>query len=242
MEEFNNGKPEELTPQEAVQADELKENVETILNTAVEVIKNPMGFFSNMSKDGGFKDPLIFMVAMGVVTGCVRVILSIFGLGYAGSFIGALFSIIVVPIFLTIIGFLAAALFYIVWKIMGSKESYETAYRCIAYASAITPIVALISPFPFIGVIAGNVWSMYVMVAASISCHKVENKKAWLVFGILCVVLCVSAVKAENTAKQLNADMEKWEEEFGDMSPEEAGLMFGNFLKGVEQSQEEVAK
>ena len=244
MEEYNNSN-EELTPQkpQSQTQDEIKEKVETILNTAVEVIKDPVGFFSRMNKDGGFKDPLIFMVAMGVVTGCVRVILSVFGLGYATSFLGALLSILVVPIFLAVIGFLAAALFYIVWKIMGSKESYETSYRCIAYASAITPIIALVSPFPYIGAIAGNLWSMYVMVAASISVHKIENKKAWLVFGVLCLVLCISAVKTERVAHDMEVEMERWEEDFGDMSPEEAGKLFGDFMKGVEQSNtEEAAK
>ncbi|MBN1493979.1 MAG: YIP1 family protein [Candidatus Omnitrophica bacterium] len=238
MEENKNQGNEEVTPSEGVNQEEIKKNVETILNTAVEVIKNPMGFFASMKKDGGFKDPLIFMAAMGVVTGCVRVILSIFGLGYTSSFVTALFSIVVVPVFLVVVGFLAAALFYILWKIMGSKESYETAYRCVAYASAITPIVTLISPIPYIGVIAGNVWSMYVMVTASIGAHAIENKKAWIVFGILCLVLCISAVNAERAAKEMTAKMEKWEQEFGDMSPEEAGKVFGDFLKGVEQSKQ----
>lgn len=242
MEELNKGN-EELSPQEpqSQKQEEIKEHVETILNTAVEVIRDPVGFFSRMNKDGGFKDPLIFMVAMGVITGCVRVILSVFGLGYTTSFLGALLSIIVVPIFLAIIGFLAAALFYIVWKIMGSKESYETSYRCIAYASAITPIIAFVSPFPYLGAIAGNLWSMYVMVAASISVHNIENKKAWLVFGVLCLLLCISAVKTEKATHDMEVEMQQWEEEFGDMSPEEAGKLFGNFMKGVETSKTEKA-
>jgi len=216
--------------------EELKENVESILNTAVEVIKNPAGFFAGMNKTGGFKDPLIFMVAMGVVTGCVRIILSLFGLGYTSSFLAALFQVILVPLFVGVLGFLAAALFYIVWKIMGSKESYETAYRCIAYSSAITPIVSLISPIPYLGAIAGNVWSMYIMVTASMVVHLIDKKKSWIVFGVLCFVLCVSAINTERAAQDMAQKMERWEKEYGKMTPEEAGKVFGDFIKGVEQS------
>jgi hypothetical protein len=235
MEEMKNenGEKKQLM---GIPEDEIKENVESILNTAVEVIKNPAGFFAGMKKTGGFKDPLIFMVAMGVVTGCVRIILSLFGLGYTGSFVGALFSVIVVPLFVAVFGFLAAALFYIVWKVMGSKESYETAYRCIAYASAITPIVSLVGPVPYIGAIAGNLWSMYIMVTASMTVHSIEKKKAWIVFGALCFVLSVSAINTERAAHEMAQKMERWEQEFGDMSPEEAGKVFGDFIKGVDQS------
>lgn len=33
--------------------------------TALEVIKNPVGFYKKMTKTGGFISPLIFMVVMG---------------------------------------------------------------------------------------------------------------------------------------------------------------------------------
>ncbi|MBW1933056.1 MAG: hypothetical protein JRI56_08600 [Deltaproteobacteria bacterium] len=64
----------------------IEKNITAILNTVVKVITNPVGFFRSMPKTGGFVEPLIFMLSIGVVAGIVRATLAIVGLGFAVSF------------------------------------------------------------------------------------------------------------------------------------------------------------
>ena len=52
--------------------------------------------------------------------------------------------IIFMPIAVAIGSFIGGAILFIIWKLMGSQEDYETAYRCGAYLMALAPITAII--------------------------------------------------------------------------------------------------
>jgi hypothetical protein len=123
----------------------------SIVDTVKRVITDPAGFFREMPRQGGFKNPLIFLVVMSVVTALVGVLLSLVGLAGPGATFGAaLASIIIVPIFAAIFGFVGAAILFILWKVLGSEESYETAYRCGAYMAAISPITSVLGAIPYL--------------------------------------------------------------------------------------------
>ena len=156
----------------------MKENIASILNTMKEVIINPAGFFKKMPKGGGFIEPIIFVASMGVIMGAINLVLSIVGLGFAPSFGMALLYVVIMPVFAVIFGFVGAAILFVIWRIMGSQESYETAYRCGAYASAITPVTTIIGVVPYLGGIAGIVWMAYITVSASIEVHGIKPKIA----------------------------------------------------------------
>ncbi|MCH8867670.1 MAG: YIP1 family protein [Proteobacteria bacterium] len=128
--------------------------VEQIPGMAINVITNPVGFYQGMPKSGGLIDPLIFMVVLTVVAGVLSAILSLFGLGMAGAMFGGLMTIILAPVFVVIFGFVGAAIAYVIWKMMGSQENFETAFRCIAYAAAIAPVTAVLNLIPYLGSLA----------------------------------------------------------------------------------------
>src|SRR4030042_2812457 len=115
-------------------------NLTRIRDTAIKVLTSPSEFFREMPKTGGFVEPLIFMVVMGVIGGLIHSIFSIIGLRVASGMAMGAASIILLPIVIGIFGFVGAAILFIIWKIMGSQEPYETAYRCAAYISDLTPI------------------------------------------------------------------------------------------------------
>jgi len=213
--------------------------VSLILNTVKEVITNPTGFFKEMPKSGGFGEPLIFMVAMGVVSALVGVVLSIFGLGFTGTFNMALVSILLVPILTAIFGFVGAAILFIIWKILGSQESYETAYRCGAYMTTITPITAVINAIPYLGIIISLAWAMFLIVTASTEVHKIKTNTAWIVFGILFLLMGLMSISSQCAARKMLKGMAPWAEKVENMdkmSPEEAGKAMGDFLKGLQKS------
>ena len=159
--------------------------------TAIKVVTSPAVFFKQMPKTGGFGEPLVFMMVMGLVAGIVNAVLSFIGL-HIGVGIGmALASLIIYPLVGAVLGFIGAAIVFVIWKLMGSRESYETAYRCMAYLAALWPITTAINVVPYIGMLIVIAIWVYYYVIASIETHKISSRRAWLVFGIIGAVLVV---------------------------------------------------
>jgi hypothetical protein len=207
------------------------------------VITNPVRFFRQMPKTGGYLAPLIFMVLIGVVGGLLLTILALFGLGRGGVLTG-LAAVVLMPLMMAIFSFLGAAILFIFWKILGSGESFETAYRCSAYASAIMPVTVVLQVVPYLGSVLGLAWMTCLMVVASTEVHRIAAKKAWIAFGIVGGLLILSNLSVEIAGRKMMHGMKTWGRQTGldnldDMAPEEAGKAIGQFLKGIGQAAEE---
>ena len=127
-------------------------NFAAMPQTAVQVVTAPAEFFKSMPKTGGFVEPLVFAAIMGFIAGIIHALINILGLSYAYvGFAESLAMIIVVPIVVVICSFIGAAIIFVIWKLMGSQENYETSYRCGAYLMALAPIIAIISIIPYVG-------------------------------------------------------------------------------------------
>ncbi len=226
---------------------ENKNVVQGIMDTAMQVVSKPVEFFKSMPRTGGFGDPLVFAVALGVVSGVLRGVLGLVHLGGAFGIGAAMRAIIVTPIAVLIGGFIGAAIMFVIWKLMGSNESYETAYRCGAYISAISPIAVLAGIVPYVGALVGIAWGLYLVVTASVEVHKIAARTAWLVFGILAGIFVLASVSSQLAARKMQRAMSGWSSQMGsqmnkagkEMTPEEAGRAAAAFMKGM---QEEAAK
>ena len=236
-----------------------KSPVQGIIDTVQKVILNPIEFYRGMAKTGGFVEPLIFAVVLGVVTGVIQAILGFFHFGSVAGGIMALGAIVMTPIIVAIFGFVGAAIVFVIWKLMGSNESYETAYRCGAYASAISPIAAVAGLIPWVGGLVGLAWMTYLLVTASVEVHKLPAKKSWMVFGIIAAVFALMSLSGQVAARKAQRSMAGFQREMEkmgasgdkDMTPEEAGKAAGNaaaaFVKAMQeqaakQAQEQKAK
>ncbi|RLB38599.1 MAG: hypothetical protein DRH12_12665 [Deltaproteobacteria bacterium] len=220
----------------------LNEFVKDIPSIAIRVMTNSATFFREMPKAGGFMEPIVFAAAMGLASGIASAILAIFGLGYVHSFLGAISYIILMPIVAPLFGFIGALILFVIWKILGSQESYETAYRCGAYASAITPITTLLNAIPYIGAVVGLLWMTYVIVVASSEVHRIDRKKAWTVFGIIFIIFAIGSITSQFAARRLERKVEKFKQEMGkefkNLSPEEQKKAAQEFLEQIQKQQE----
>ena len=220
-----------------VQAKQPKQN---IVDTVMAVITKPAEFYRGMAKGGGFGDPLVFAIVMGVIAGVIRAVFGMFHLGMVGSTFAALASIIIVPIAVLIFGFIGAAILFVIWKLMGSNESYEAAYRCGAYATAISPITAVLGIIPYVGALLGMAWMLFLVVTASVEVHKIAAKTAWMVFGIITAIFALMSTCGQLTARRMQRQMGAWPQEFGngkspkDMTPAEAGQAAAGFMKAFQ--------
>ncbi|MBN1365566.1 MAG: YIP1 family protein [Syntrophaceae bacterium] len=189
-------------------------NFAAIPKTALNVVTKPSEFFQSMPKAGGFLEPLVFAVIMGLIGGCIQVVINILGFGpyatYGGSISFRLGSIVFMPIAFAIGSFIGAAILFVIWKLMGSQENYETAYRCGAYLTALVPITAVIGVVPYAGGITNMVIYTFYLVTASVRVHNLPSPKAWLVFGIIGAIIAIIGVSGEYRIRHAAPEINKW--------------------------------
>ncbi len=220
--------------------------ITTIPGRTLKLLLNPAQFFSkDMPKSGGYSEPLVFMVVMALATGLVIAVTAMLGFGPSGVMGMGLIGVIILPVMVAIFGFIGAAILFVIWKIMGSKENFETAYRCMAFSYAYAPVVALLGGVPYLGTLLSAFWPMVLMAIASIHVHGLSRTVSWVVFGILGVLLTLMGLGAEKAGREMEGSVQGWsrqmEEKYGDpdeMTPEEAGRALGEMLKGFKQGQE----
>jgi len=188
-------------------------NVAEIPQTALKVVMSPAAFFREMPKTGGYVEPLIFMVAMGVVSGLLHAVFSFLGLQFKASIGMALGSIVMIPIAIAVMGFVAAAILFAIWKLMGSEEAYETSYRCVAYVSALSPIMTVLNLIPYAGSVLSLGIACYYYVIASVETHGIPARKAWTVFGIIAIVLAVMSLSGQYAARKALVETERLQKE-----------------------------
>ncbi len=209
----------------------------SVVPTTLKVITNPVEFYRSMPRSGGIVEPLAYMILLGIASGLLRCLLGLLGIGLEGVLV-ALGMILIYPILAALFGFIMAGVLFAIWKVLGSEEPFETAYRCGAYMAAIAPVVTLFSIIPYVGTLINLGWTTYLLVVASSEVHRIEARKAWLVFGIIGGLLALTSVSSEMAARRIStkADrLQKQMDQIQDMSPEEAGRKFGEFLKGLEE-------
>lgn len=179
-----------------------------ISSAAIRVLTAPAAFFREMPKSGGFVEPLIFMVAMGVLAGVLQALIALLHLHPVAAAGAGLGAIIVVPIVVAIFGFVGAAILFAIWKTMGSPEPFETAYRCGAYLSALTPITVLLGIVPYLGAVAGLGLTTFYLVVASVEVHKLPAQKSWMVFGIIGAVLALMSLSGQCAARKADSQLQ----------------------------------
>lgn len=215
-------------------------NPNTIINKVKWIITDPSGYFRQMPRSGGFMEPVVFVAIMAVILGIISAVLSLVGASsgvVAGGFLGV---IIFMPIAAVIGAFIGAVILFVIWKLMGSSENYETAFRCQSSVAAIYPIVGIASIIPYVGTILGVAWAAFLMIEASVEVHSRPRKLATTVFGILAALLILTNIAGERASRQMEERMENMGtrfENYEDMSPEEAGRKMGEFLRGMEEAQ-----
>ena len=182
---------------------------QTMSNWAA-VLVNPPKFFTDMERTGGYLEPLVFAVAAGLAAGIVRMVIGLAGWGFYMTTGAALVAIVLTPIFVGIGSFIGGGIFYLIWQAIGSKASFETAYRCAAYVTGIAPVVVLIRLIPYAGGVIALAWGCWLLVVASEKVHGIARNKALVVFGIIFAVLAVLGLVSEYHARHLIYELGNW--------------------------------
>jgi predicted PurR-regulated permease PerM len=124
---------------------------------------------------------------------------------------------------------------------MGSQEEYETAYRCAAYISALTPITCVLGIVPYIGGAVGVALAMYLTIIASIEVHRIPSQKAWLVFGIIGAILILLTITGEISSRRMVREAGKFQKQM-EKTTKEMQKQVEGATKEMQRATEEATK
>ena len=163
----------------------------------VQIVTDPKRFFASMPKSGGYTEPLVYTILISLLTAALFTIFEHFTLS-ALSPLRGLYGVppagisyapfIFIPIQIIAGTFINAAILYVIWLWMGSKESYETAYRSLAYIGSVTVLTMVLSLIPVLGWIVALAYTVWLVVLASEQVHGIPKNLAIKVFGILGII------------------------------------------------------
>ncbi|RME67615.1 MAG: hypothetical protein D6778_03005 [Nitrospirae bacterium] len=160
------------------------------LQTFKEVILSPRKFYSEMERSGGLGQPAGFFFLMVLVGMIINVLGTVFLFGKPVLW-SIPVTILVFTVLIFLIGFGIAFVLCMAWKLLGSKEKYETAFRCFAYSSAISPFTSVIAFVPVVGYAICVAWIVFLLIIASEQVHGIKAVTArafWATIGLLVII------------------------------------------------------
>jgi hypothetical protein len=162
-----------------------------------EVMLRPSDYYRKMPTTGGYSEPLTFAAISYIISGLLTVILirglhigDMYGVDSSEfSFSMLLASVIMTPIAGIIYLLIGAAIFYIIYKLLGGTGSYEGTVRFMSYASAIL----VVSWIPLLNLITW-IYGIYLYIVGGAFVHNVSMGKSTLAIllpYILAILLAI---------------------------------------------------
>lgn len=162
-----------------------------IVQMALYIIVRPADFFRTMPRQGTMAEPLAFAIVLSVVATLISAVLGLVFTHNADVSLAEL--LIVAPGMIVTASMIGAAILMVIWKILGSQQGYGVAFRCTVATLAISPITAVLSFIPMLGLWINVIWTMYLLVVASVEVHGVSKRKAIIAFTIFGAVIAASS-------------------------------------------------
>lgn len=167
------------------------------------LFKSPRRFFSSMEKSGGYGTPVLFALFWFFTATLLELIISHLRpqpvqFGWAVELVWLLAG----PALFLGMGFVAAAIFFVIWHLMGSQQNYQTAFRCWAFTTPLAVVSAILGIVPYLNVL-GLLFGIYLLVIASVETHGIAAKRSWKVWGSICAGLIVLLAASEVARRYL---------------------------------------
>lgn len=163
------------------------------LQTVSMVLTRPTEAFTVMRREGNFLDPVFYALIGGTLGAIVSILFSVIlqaiGMSFGGdglarivgAGVGFFFVLIMVPFFVVIGLFIAAAVFHLCLMIVGgANRSFETTLRVVAYGSGSANLFQMI---PLCGGLIAFIWGIVLDVIGIARAHETTTGRA--LFAVL---------------------------------------------------------
>ena len=222
---------------EKVRWDKLVENTRIFFT-------KPNAIYDNFEKEGGYIEPIVYIVLMNIFGSIILFILSLL------TPLSLIISFLATPLGI-ISTFVTAGILHFIWVFLGSKETYETSFRCIASFAPLMPISSIIYSIPFIGkwIAIFTVPFLYYhfIMLASVNVQNVDEEKAKKVFLTLVLIWIFFAfignIKIsiyQRKVRKMQKEAEKKMEEYQKQMQEYERKMKEMYEKQLQQMQENI--
>ena len=187
--------------------------IKRLIDNTFKLIVKPGQFFRTMPKTGGVLESLVYILLMVWASVLLVAIESFISRGVSANNLAMLLGALVIfPLIAAILSFFVAGIFYAVWSFMGSKESYEASYRCLAYTQIFVPVTMLLSLVPYLGLL-GIAWWFFLMVVATREIHSLPAKPALLVFGSIAALSGLIYYSSVSSSIETKEHLQEYTEE-----------------------------
>lgn len=163
---------------------------------AVSLVRSPGALFGSMEKGGGYAAPLLYALVWQYAAAAITLLLSfVKPTGMPGGTTAQVVSFFVLPPATVGAGFLFAAVFFVIWHLMGSPENYQSAYRVWALLAPLSVVSAVFRLVPYLS-LAVSLYYLYLLVVSSVTVHGIRRSKAWTVWPLLMAGFVLAVVAA----------------------------------------------
>ena len=171
------------------------------IETLQMVLTRPSEAFTAMRREGGLGEPLLYAIiggSFGLIFYFLYQLafqsLGMFAnrpnpLGHlVGASIGGVILIILVPVLVTIIAFINAAILHVCLMIVGgAKQPFETTFRVICFASgSVFPLMVV----PLCGGLIAGIWDIVLRCIGLARAHETDTGRAVLAVLLPVIVCC----------------------------------------------------
>jgi len=177
----------------------------------IAVLTRPAAFFESVKGQTGFRDPLVFAVAAGLVGGVIHAVFSLAHLLPVTAAGVGLAMIILMPIFAVIGCFVGGAIVHVVSMIAGGKGSFEHSVRIAGYCAAVLPVSAVLSFIPLVQYLP-SFYGLYIAALGIIALHLADRRRTFIVTGVLAAIMAIfvvmgmmAATAARRTGEEIRA-------------------------------------
>ena len=153
----------------------------SFVQTAREVLFNPVGFFRGISRQGDYLNPLVFAIICALLSAVIGAVLQLVINLIAGNGVGTAFAsfvgtLIFLPIGTAIGLFIAAAIYhlFVLLLIRPSHAGYEATFRVVAYA-AVLQLFTWLGAIPILGVLVLLAVLVYNVVLSVIGMREMHG-------------------------------------------------------------------
>ncbi len=179
-----------------------RELVPSFIQTAREVILNPVNFFRSIPRQGDFLNPLLFAIICALISAVIGGVLAFIislatGNGFGGSFVGLVTNIIFIPIGTAIGLFIGAAIYHllVLLLIRPSHAGYEATFRVVAYA-AVLQLLSWLAFIPILGILVGIAIGVYNIVLTVIGVREIHATTTGRAAAVVLIPVAVVGILA----------------------------------------------
>jgi hypothetical protein len=150
---------------------DLGDPVQSFIRTVQGVLLNPVGFFRELPRQGGFVPPLVFALICSVIAGVLAgIVNALVGLTFSNQGIGTVLGALVFTIFV------GAAIFHLLVFLLvkPSNAGFEATFRVGAYISA-TQLFSWLSGVPILGILISLAVGVYSIVLAVLGIREMHS-------------------------------------------------------------------